>query len=56
MLSICLVQGLVDVLVPDQPRVALVSNAAECIVINKRFYLEHMPPKQLAVLRSQVSQ
>ncbi|KAI0211057.1 hypothetical protein LSAT2_004166, partial [Lamellibrachia satsuma] len=46
--------GLLDLLVPDQPRVALVSNGAECIVINKRFYEEHTPPKLMAILRSKV--
>ena len=43
-----------DILAPDQPRVALVSNGVECIVINKRFFLEHTPAKLIALLRRKV--
>ncbi|PVD38550.1 hypothetical protein C0Q70_01166 [Pomacea canaliculata] len=33
--------GLSQVVYPDQPSVCLVSNGAECVVLSKRFFLDH---------------
>ena len=49
-------QGLTGVVFSDQPSLSLVSNGAECIVINKKFYLEHATEETLRGLRKEVSQ
>ncbi|XP_022080342.1 uncharacterized protein LOC110973663 [Acanthaster planci] len=43
--------GLTGVVFSDQPSLSLVSNGAECIVINKKFYLEHATEETLRGLR-----
>lgn len=38
-------QGLADVVLMGQPSMCLVSNGAECIMINKEFFQEHCSQK-----------
>ncbi|XP_067685461.1 cyclic nucleotide-binding domain-containing protein 2-like [Haliotis asinina] len=47
--------GLEQVVLGDQPSLSLVSNGVECLMINKRFYLDHCPPALLRRLKTQVS-
>ncbi|XP_046335185.2 uncharacterized protein LOC124117385 isoform X2 [Haliotis rufescens] len=47
--------GLAQVVLGDQPSLSMVSNGVECLMINKRFYLDHCPPALLRRLKTQVS-
>ena len=49
-----LMQGVADTLLDDQPRVSLISNASECILIDKQFYREHAPKKLINNMHRQV--
>nr|XP_039263995.1 uncharacterized protein LOC120339850 [Styela clava] len=43
--------GLGSVLFNEQPSLALISNGAECLVLNKKFYLDNMSDESLKNLR-----
>ncbi|XP_013391621.1 cyclic nucleotide-binding domain-containing protein 2-like [Lingula anatina] len=47
--------GLANIVFDDQPSLCIVSNGAECIMINKKFYLEHCPDALMRRLRTTVS-
>ncbi|XP_076469472.1 uncharacterized protein LOC143299864 [Babylonia areolata] len=47
--------GLASLVFPDQPSLCLVSNGAECMFIDKRFYQDHCPPLLSRRLRTEVS-
>ena len=49
------VQGLAPLVLPDQPSLCLVSNGAECMLVDRRFYLAHCPPHLARRLQTQVS-
>ena len=42
-LSTVVLQGLADIILGPQPSFCLISNGAECVMINKEFYKEHCP-------------
>ncbi|ELU12307.1 hypothetical protein CAPTEDRAFT_189448 [Capitella teleta] len=46
--------GLADMLHEDQPSLSLVSNGAECLLIDKQFYFNHMPQNLWQRLRLEV--
>lgn len=48
-------QGLADMLFDNQPEFSLVSNGTECIMIEKKFFLEHASQKLMVQLRENVS-
>ena len=48
-------QGLAEVLLGVQPSVSVVSNGAECIMIDKDFYVKHASDKLIQRIRSDVS-
>ena len=48
-------QGLANVVFPDQPSFCLVSNGAECMLIDRRFYLDNCPPELSRRLKVEVS-
>jgi len=49
-------QGLIQTVADlAHPSLSLVSNGAECIVLDKKFFLEHAPAKQLELIREKVS-
>eukprot|EP00794_Sanderia_malayensis_P008979 gene8979-9937_t len=47
--------GLQSIFCDNQPSLSLVSNGAECIMVQKKFYLEHCPETLKARLRKKVS-
>ncbi|KAI0214542.1 hypothetical protein LSAT2_000360, partial [Lamellibrachia satsuma] len=47
--------GLADLLYEQQPNFSLVSNGAECIMIDKRFYVDNAPQALMRRLRAEVS-
>ena len=47
-------QGLAGILFADQPGLSLISNGAECILIDKSFYLAKCPQKVLQRLKIEV--
>ncbi|XP_052212325.1 uncharacterized protein LOC127831379 isoform X1 [Dreissena polymorpha] len=47
--------GIQQVLIESQPSLTLVSAGAECILLNKKFFKEHVDPNMLQKLKSQVS-
>ena len=49
-----LFQGLADVLIGDQPSLSVISKGADCLLINKQFYLEHATEKLLRDVRQNV--
>ena len=54
-LSCRVVQGLAALVFPDQPSLCLVSNGAECMFIDKRFYMDNCPPELSRRLKTEVS-
>ena len=44
-------QGLVDVILGGQPTLSVLSNGAECILMDKQFYMQHAPEALLRRLR-----
>ena len=48
------VQGLADLVHDNLPSLSLVSNGAQCILIHKRLYLDHVPLTLLSTLATQV--
>lgn len=49
-------QGISTTLFIDQPSLYLVSNGAECIMINKSLYQQHCPRRLMQKLRTQVGE
>ena len=49
-LSTVVLQGLADIILGPQPSFCLISNGAECVMINKEFYKEHCPQALLRKL------
>uniref|UniRef100_A0A1I8FRA7 Cyclic nucleotide-binding domain-containing protein n=1 Tax=Macrostomum lignano TaxID=282301 RepID=A0A1I8FRA7_9PLAT len=47
--------GLQDLFKPDQPSLCVVSNGAECLLLDKAFFLEHSPRQLLDRLRNRVT-
>lgn len=47
-------QGLTDLIIGDQPSFSVVSRGADCLLINKQFYLEHASEKLLRDMRQEV--
>lgn len=47
-------QGLPTIVFDSQPGLCLVSNGAECVMINKALYARHCPEKLLSRLRLEV--
>ncbi|KAL8595263.1 hypothetical protein ACOMHN_043415 [Nucella lapillus] len=47
--------GLATLVFPDQPGLCLVSNGAECMFIDRRFYLKNCPPTLSRRLKTEVS-
>ena len=48
-------KGLADSIFSKQPDFSLISNGAECIMIDKRFYFDHVPQLLMNRLRDDVS-
>ncbi|XP_060557163.1 uncharacterized protein LOC132717657 isoform X2 [Ruditapes philippinarum] len=48
------VYGLADVILKDQPSFSVVSHGADCLLINKQFYLEHASEKLLRDMRQEL--
>ena len=48
-------QGLSQMIHDDQPTFSLVSNGAECILINKKFYMDNVSKELMNVLRMEVA-
>ena len=48
-------QGLAEMLFEGQPNFSLVSNGAECVMIEKKFFMEHATYKHIVKLREAVS-
>lgn len=47
--------GIQQVLLENQPSMILVSGGAECVMLNKKFYKEHIDPNTLQKLKQQIS-
>lgn len=47
-------QGIQHTLLENQPSLILVSGGAECIMLNKKFYKEHIDPNMMQKLKQQV--
>ena len=54
LISFCF-QGLADIILEEQTSFTIVSNGADCVLINKQFYLENASEKLLRKLRQDVS-
>ena len=50
-----ILQGLADIVLEEQTSFTIVSNGADCVLVNKQFYLEHASEKLLRKLRHDVS-
>ncbi|KAL4227119.1 hypothetical protein ACF0H5_015092 [Mactra antiquata] len=46
--------GLTDLIIGDQPSFSVVSHGADCLLINKNFYLEHASEKLLREMRQEL--
>ena len=53
--NIIILQGLADIVLEEQTSFTIVSNGADCVLVNKQFYLEHASEKLLRKLRQDVS-
>jgi hypothetical protein len=51
MIGFCLMQGLSDVILGGQPSLSVISNGAECILLDKQFYEQNAPEALLQRLR-----
>ena len=48
-------QGFADMFIGDQPSFSVISKGADCLLINKQFYLEHASEKLIREVRQNVS-
>ena len=48
-------QGLQQVFCESQPSLYLVSHGAECVMLNKKFYKDHIDPNMAQRLKQQVT-
>jgi hypothetical protein len=49
-----LLQGLQETILGNQPSFSVISNGAECVLIDKKYYIEHAPDALLKRLTFEV--